>query len=146
MKTVIALVMAVALALVTAGCGEADTSPQEPADGDSLGQLAPPGLYELEGGRTQALGVLAQRDLEGGFWAVVSAYPGETADEAEVVAVIANAEQLDVDLGALEGSFVKAEGQLLDGASIRMAGPELEADKLERVDDVAVPGAEGSGD
>lgn len=124
----------------TGAPGEGDGTQTTGAEGPSSATPAPPGLYDVEGGRTQALGVLAFRDLEGGFWAVVDAFEGQPSEEAKVVAVIANAEALGVDLESLDGKYVAAEGKLLDGASIRMAGPELEADSLERVEEMTVGG------
>jgi hypothetical protein len=145
MKTVAALA-SILLAVILAGCGEADRDQDSPTEGGFATEVAPPGLYELEEGRAEALGVLAFRELEGGFWAVVAAYPGQEVEDAQNVAVIANPDDLDVDLEVLAGSYVRAEGTPLDGASIRMAGPELEVDILERIEDVIAPpgGPEGS--
>jgi hypothetical protein len=126
------------------GCGsselsEASTSTTLP---DSLGMFAPPGLYDLEGGRTQAFGVLVYRDLEGGFWAVVDAQLGEPNDKAPVIAVLVGAEELGVDLATLEGGFVLAEGRLSEGASVRMAGTELLVDTVREATDTIVLPAE----
>lgn len=110
-----------------------------PGGPTSAGALAPPGLYDLENGRTQALGVLRRVDLEGGFWAVTNALPGgEPGREEKVIAVLANAAELGLDLESLEGAYVSAVGKLLGGASIRMAGPELQLDTLEKVADTVV--------
>jgi hypothetical protein len=138
----VALALAVSglLAPALAGCGssepsEATTSTTLP---DSLGMFAPPGLYDLEGGRTQAFGVLVYRDLEGGFWAVVDAQLGEPNDEAPVIAVLVGAEELGVDLAALDGGFVLAEGTLSDGVSAQMAEPELLVDTVKEATDTIV--------
>jgi hypothetical protein len=148
----LALTALLSLALL-AGCGSGDDT----ASGGSTSSLgavddaatpAPPGLYDLPDGRKQALGVLEYRDLEGGFWAVVQAYPGQPTTQAGVVAVLANAEALEVDLEALEGSYVRADGKVLEGASVRMAGPELEVDELAPVSESRVQdqGGQGTGD
>lgn len=139
-----ALAISGLLVATLAGCGSSGssvttTSTTQP---DSLGMFAPPGLYELEGGRTQAFGVLVYRDLEGGFWAVVDAQLGEPNEEAPVIAVLVGAEALGVDLAALEGGFVLAEGTLSDGASVRMAGPELLVDTVKEATDTIVLPAE----
>lgn len=141
---VLVLVVSGLLVPALVGCGSSDpgeetgsTVPQAP---ESMGMLAPPGLYDLEGGRTQALGVLVYRDIEGGFWAVVDAVPPDSGDEATVIAVLVGAEELGVDLKALEGALVVADGKLADGASSRMAGPELVVDSIsEATDTVVVP-------
>lgn len=136
-------VVALAAALVLVGCGQ---TPSDPATGTyPTGQapepsqsLAPPGIYEVEGGKTQALGTLDYRDIEGGFWAVVDTPVAEDAAKADVVAVIPNADKLGVDLESMKGSYVSAIGKKLDGASIRMAGPEIEAETIEVVSDTNV--------
>ncbi len=139
------LIVSGLLVPAVAGCGsskpaEEGTSTTQP---DSLGMFAPPGLYDLDGGRTQAFGVLAYRDLEGGFWAVVDALPGDSAEEATVIAVLVGAEELGVDLTALEGGLVLAEGRMADGVSIFMAGPELVVDTVTEATDTIVLPAEG---
>ncbi len=131
------------LAVVLVGCGSAGsteppTSTTLPSPGLSTGTLARAGLYAVEGGRTYALGVLAYRDLEGGFWAVVDAMPGQPTDTAKVIAVLVGADKLGVDLQALQGRYVSADGTLADGASSRMAGPELAVDNLKEVTDTVV--------
>ena len=124
------------------GCGSSglteETSPTTLQGPDSPGALAPPGLYELKDGRTQALGTLVYRDIEGGFWAVVDQASGESLDVASVVAVLVGTEELGVDLAALEGGRVIAEGELSDGVSLRMAGPELVVDDIRQATDMRV--------
>ena len=128
-----ALIMIAVVSLALSSCG----SPDSTITTSNSVQPTPvrPGLYELAGGRVRALGVLAYRDLEGGFWAVTDAPPGlPVSPDARVVAVIANAADLtSVDFKALEGRSVAVEGKLVDGASIRMAGPELEAESVTAV-------------
>jgi hypothetical protein len=83
-----------------------------------------PGLYDLPDGSVQALGTLEYRDLEGGTWVIVGG-SNLTGDVGKTVAVIANATDLGPKLEALKGAQVIASGTRLDGASIRMAGPEI---------------------
>lgn len=124
--------------LLASGCGpsasadrgEAKPEPEKRLDTD----VAPPGVYELPGGRAQVIGTLVRDDgLEGGFWAISPRTPTMGSDARPVV--IANPELFaDPPLGSLEGDYVVAEGVLSDGASVRMAGPELVADSLNRIE------------
>jgi hypothetical protein len=83
-----------------------------------------PGLYDLPDGSVQALGTLEYRDVEGGTWVIVGG-SNLTGDAGKTVAVIANAAELGPKLEALKGVQVIASGTRIDGASIRMAGPEI---------------------
>jgi hypothetical protein len=132
------LILALSLALVLVGCSPTDEPDVEaPVDDPAAGIRLAPGLYELEDGSVQAIGTLEWVDLEGGFWAVTD---GTAAgDEGGNVAVIANGDELDADLSALDGRTVSVIGERFDGASIRMAGPEIIADSVEEIDDT--PGA-----
>jgi hypothetical protein len=134
----ITLILALSLALVLVACSPADEPDVEtPADDPAAGIRLAPGLYELEGGSVQAVGTLEWVDLEGGFWAVTD---GTAAgDEGGNVAVIANGDELDDELSALDGRTVSVIGERFDGASIRMAGPEIIAETVEEIDDT--PGA-----
>ncbi len=129
-----------ALGLVLGACGSSpdraiapETKPPTatPDGGAAAGgtQLAP-GLYELEGGRAQAVGVLEYRDLEGGMWVIVGGTQAE-GNEGATVAVIANPAEFSATLKELQGKRVIADGRKLDGASIRMAGPEIELGSIE---------------
>lgn len=133
MHRALALMMIAVVSLTLWSCGSADSTTTASASVQPA--LVRPGLYELAGGRVRALGVLAYRDLEGGFWAVIDASPGlPVAPDVHVVAVVTNAADLtSVDFEALEGHLVAVEGTLLDGATIRMAGPELDADSVTAV-------------
>jgi len=140
---VFVLILAGFLILVLVGCGssgpkEPPTSTTPPNPGPRTGTLARPGLYAVEGGRSHALGVLEYRDLEGGFWAVVDAMPGQSTDTAQLIAVLVGADKLGIDLEALKGHYVSADGTLAGGASSRMAGPELTVDTLKEVSDTVV--------
>jgi hypothetical protein len=105
----------------------------DPAAGIGLA----PGIYELEDGIVQAIGTLEWVDLEGGFWALTD---GTAAgDEGGNVAVLANGDELKATLEPLEGRQVSVTGERFEGASIRMAGPEIIAETVEEIDDT--PGA-----
>ena len=115
--------------------GQNSSSP--PADSPAGGTQLAPGLYDLEDGSVQAVGTLEYSDLEGGFWLIT----GGTASEGnvgETVAVIANGGDFTSELEALRGKSVIAKGKRLDGASIRMAGPEIEIESIEEMS--ATPG------
>ncbi len=140
-----ALLLAVtAFAVVVAGCGasrpssgvpEATPSPVPPAENPAAGgsRLAA-GLYDQPDGTVLAIGTLAHSDLEGGFW-YVSGGSAANGDAGTTVAVIANGDDLGTTLRPLEGSTVEVRGTRLDGASIRMAGPEVQASSVTAIDD-----------
>jgi hypothetical protein len=142
-KLLIALALALVFALAIAGCAADDgvpadvgsETPGEATDGgDAAGgtQLAF-GLYDLEDGTVQAVGRLEWVDLEGGFWALVGGDDGAAA-----IAVIQNADEFLDTIEALEGRDVIVTGTRFDGASIRMAGPEIIIDSI---DEIAAAGA-----
>jgi hypothetical protein len=108
--------------------GAPDT--QSPAAGTRLA----PGLYELADGSAQAVGVLEYRNLEGGTWVIVGGTEAE-GNVGEVVAVVANPTEFEAPLKELKGQLVVASGTKLDGASIRMAGPEIEIKSIEAIKD-----------
>lgn len=109
-------------------------TPGGPASGTSLA----PGLYDQPDGTVVAIGTLEYRDLEGGFWAVVSR-TGADSPEGTVVAVIANADEFAAQTAALKGLSVTVKGTRLHGASIRMAGPEIDATSIEERPDSGGP-------
>jgi hypothetical protein len=78
------------------------------------------------------------QDLEGGFWAVSGGTEAE-GNVGETVAVIANGAEFEDELKPLEGKQVLVTGTRLEGASIRMAGPEIEMTAVEEMSDT--PGA-----
>ncbi len=141
------LVLALAGSLVA--CGPAGTTrPAEnpdsvpatsgpPSDGAAGTRLAA-GLYELADGSAQALGTLEYRDLEGGIWVIVGGTEA-TGDAGKTVAVIANADELAAQLDGLKGATVIATGKKLEGASVRMAGPEIAVTRIEKVEDTGGP-------
>lgn len=109
------------------GNGDTETTvPEEPTTED----VAPPGLYEIEDGTVQAVGILNFRDLEGGFWAVVDTVDPEEADEAEIVAVLGPTEEIPAPIGSFEGRYVSVVGERRD-ASVYQAGPFVEIMSIE---------------
>jgi hypothetical protein len=135
--TGIVAVLAVFTVLAVAGCGatESTTTTLQPApDGPSTGARLAPGLYDLADGTTQAVGTLQWIDLEGGFWAVIGGTEA-TGDVGTTVAVIANAAKDDPAYVALAGATVQVVGDRVSGASVRMAGPEMEASSIEGFSD-----------
>jgi hypothetical protein len=132
-----------AAACFSAGCVGGPSSPEKPASApvqsptappasDAAGSQLAPGLYELEDGTSQAVGTLERRELEGGFWVVTGGTAAE-GDEGSTVAVIANGDDFESELKQLEGRSVVVTGRALDGASIRMAGPEIEMASIEEM-------------
>lgn len=135
------------MALVLAGCTSSET-PDEPREesgetsptdeGPVFEMVAPPGIYEMPGGETQALGILTYRDLEGGFWAVVNTAVPEEAATADVVAVIVPDDDIAPLMESNIGKYVSVVGNLEDGANIYMAGPVIEGKSIEVVSDMVV--------
>ena len=140
------LIAVLMLALALSGCAAADSDgssdgaeePPPSEESPSLEMVAPPGIYDLPGGDSQALGILTYRDLEGGFWAVANTAIPEEAATADIVAVVLPAEGLEVDLQTMNGEYVSVVGTRSDGPSIYMAGPIIEAKTVEVVSDTAV--------
>ncbi|MBA4371104.1 MAG: hypothetical protein C0418_05965, partial [Coriobacteriaceae bacterium] len=110
--------------------------------GTGSAMLAAPGIYETDEG-AQAIGTLRYVELEGGFWVVTD----DTATGGGgTVAVLVGAEDLGVDLKALSGRYVAANGTRLEGASIRMAGPEIQVTAISEVgpDVIVEPGGDAT--
>lgn len=139
MRSVSCAVALVSLLLLAACTGQPGAGPKDGGsrEGTMPGTDAPatPGLYDLGGGRKQALGTLEYRGIEGGVWVVLDRLPGSEED-AETIVVIVNADDFSPE--SLKGRFVAANGRMLDGVGIRMAGPEMEAESLERVEETEV--------
>jgi len=138
-RRTLAALLAVLLALLLSGCAanEPDVStPEQPVDqpGDAAGLRLAPGLYDQQDGTVLATGVLEYRDLEGGFWAVVDTTDA-AGPEGAVVAVIANGADFSEELESLKGKGVDVTGKRLEGASVRMAGPEIEMTSIEAIDE-----------
>jgi hypothetical protein len=105
--------------------------PVSQSPGGAAGTQLAPGLYKQADGTAQAIGTLDYRDLEGGTWVILGGSEA-TGDVGQTVAVIANAADLGSKLDKLKGSQVIATGEMLDGASIRMAGPEMKVTAIEK--------------
>jgi hypothetical protein len=138
-----AVIAALPAALAGCSAGATDVPPapsasSTPGAGSPPGMKIAPGLYDLEDGTVQAVGTVEYRDLEGGFWAVVGGTEAE-GDVGKVVAVIANGDEYAQQLKELEGLSAIIDGTRLEGASTRMAGPEITATKVVAASD-APPG------
>ena len=138
-----AVIATLPAALAGCGAGATDEPPAPSASSTPGGEPAggtkiAPGLYDLDDGTVQAVGTAEYRDLEGGFWAVIGGTEAE-GDVGKVVAVIANGGDYAQQFRELEGLSVIVTGTRLEGASTRMAGPEIEATSVVAASD-APPG------
>lgn len=144
-RTVLTLVLALALVFSLTACSQSEEPPvggvdggENPAAGTSPAppEGAEPGVTELGDDRISVQGWLAYVDLEGGFYAIQDGPPSDTP-EVEVqnnnVMVIGDAGTYEGELDSLLGVYVIATGERLDGASIRMAGPEMSLDSIEEM-------------
>lgn len=138
---VLLVVLALVLGMGLTACApqQQQPGPETPAETPdeappSAGIRLAPGLHEMEDGRVQAIGTLVRRDLEGGFWAIEDS-SGASQSEGDNVAVIANGDDVNDQLEPLEGRMVSVTGTRFDGASIRMAGPEIVMESIEEIDD-----------
>ena len=133
------ILLAALLLTSLAGCGspddvspDVDSEPPASDGGASGGTQLAPGLYDLADGTVQAVGTLEWRDLEGGFWVITGGTEAE-GTTGETVAVIANGADLESTLAPLKGLTVLATGTRFEGASIRMAGPEIIVETIEEI-------------
>lgn len=135
-RLVIVALLLVAVAF--SGCAtrastqEPESPSPAPSESPAAGTQLAPGLYDLEGGKAQALGTLEWKDLEGGFWVITGGTEAE-GDVGKTVAVIANRADFETKFESLKGKQVVAVGTKVDGASVRMAGPEIEIESIEEV-------------
>jgi len=74
------------------------------------------------------------------FWAVIGGTEAE-GDVGKVVAVVANGVEFTQQLTQLEGLSAIVKGTRLEGASTRMAGPEITATSVVAASDAAGPAA-----
>jgi len=132
LKRLIVPVLALLLVSSLAACSTAPPAPTDEPEPDATPPITEtslaPGLYDIEGGKAQAIGTLVWVDLEGGFWAVADS---SAAGQGANVAVIANGAELEATLRPLVGEHVSVIGERFEGASIRMAGPEIIAETVE---------------
>lgn len=130
MMTLVRIAVAVLLigVVTLAGCG-GNESPTVTSPPSGTTRIDPPGLYAVNNGTSRAVGILDYVDLEGGFWAVTGVASSEGA-ASTVIAVIANTDAIESELTALRGHYVEVTGRVSDGASTRMAGPEMIADDV----------------
>ena len=138
-----AVIATLPAALASCGAGATDEPPapsasSAPGGAPAGGTKMAPGLYDLEDGTVQAVGTVEYRDLEGGFWAVIGGTEAE-GDVGKVVAVIANGDDYTQQFKELEGLSVIVKGARLEGASTRMAGPEITATSVVAASDAAGP-------
>lgn len=142
---ILGLILALALGAALVGCASTakpgpDAAPGNGAEpgltepGGSTGMRLANGWYDQADGTVLALGTLEWVELEGGFYALTGSPEGEGN-----VAVIANADEFADELEALAGKTVQITGTRFDGASIRMAGPEIVIETIEEISDT--PGA-----
>lgn len=143
MRTILTFVLCIGLLVGLTACATAEPEPaatppagSDPAAGTSLAapEGAVPGVTELDDGTIEAEGWLAYVDIEGGFYALQDGPASDTPDvvvDVGTVVVIANSADLTVELEGLRGAYVRATGEMLDGASIRMAGPEMRVNSIE---------------
>lgn len=139
-------IISIVIVMALAGCAAeqaAEPTPPEPSvetptDPAAGGTRLAFGLYDLEDGTVQGVGTLEYVELEGGFWALVGGTAAE-GTEGETVAVIANSKEFEDRLKPLSGKTVMITGKRLDGASVRMAGPEVEITDVQEISDTPGP-------
>ena len=138
----IAIALTAVMTLALMGCSTTSpvgSTPEPlPAENPSAGSRLAPGFYDLADGTAQVVGTLEYRDLEGGFWTVVGGTEAE-GNVGTVVAVIANGIDFEQQLKVLDGRTVIVDGTRLEGISVRMAGPEIEATSVRELIDTGGP-------
>lgn len=118
----------------TESATDSTTDSTTAGDGNGLGALRlTNGLYDQADGSVMVLGTLEWVDQEGGFYAVTGA-PGDNG----TIAVVANADEFASELEEFTGSTVFITGTRLEGASVRMAGPEVVIESIVQIDDTPV--------
>ena len=138
-----ALLALLPAALAACGAGTAGEPPapspsSTPAGAPAGSTKMAPGLFDLEDGTVLAVGTVEYRDHEGGYWAAIGGTEAE-GDVGKVVAVIANGDEYAQRFKELEGLSAIVKGTRLEGASTRMAGPEITATSVAAASDAAGP-------
>lgn len=144
-RTALLMLLALLLALSLGACAAESPADNGDATPSTDGVSTPPaedpaglrlanGWYDQADGTVLALGTLEWVDLEGGFYALTGSPEGDGN-----IAVIANADEFASELEALVGKTVQVTGTAFEGASIRMAGPEIVITSVEEISDT--PGA-----
>jgi len=145
---ILALALVIALSAAMVGCAAQDAAgpdetpetgaPDGAADDGASGDASEPGelrlangLYDQADGTVMVLGTLEWVDLEGGFYAITGA-----PDDEGTIAVVANADEFASELEELVGSTVFITGTRSEGPSVRMAGPEVVIDSIEKIGDI----------
>lgn len=135
----------VLVAVVLAGCaagGGSSSAGSSPATGGPrpTGRtVIRPGLYQLGEGRVRAVGTLRHVQLEGGFWAVAAAAPGSVTGSTPNVALVLGIEKLGLDPASFDGDYVAVVGTVHGGVSVAAAGPEIDAESIQRLSDQQKP-------
>lgn len=123
-------VLAFVLVVGVVACGDGEPAEETNGSDDEVMETTETAAYieDIGEGKVKVVGVLMYSDLEGGTWAIVD----NSMSPAENLAVISNYRTIESQLKELEGKNVIAEGELNEGASIRMAGPEMTVDSIEQ--------------
>ena len=146
-RSVALLALLALTAALVSGCAAARPTPEPqplpaeqpaPPGGDAAGTRLAYGIYDMPDGTVQAVGTLDYSDIEGGFWQVIGGTEAE-GNAGQVIAVIANGSDFESELKPLSGKSVLVTGKRSDGASIRMAGPEIVMDKVTEMSDTGGP-------
>lgn len=128
-RNVVVGLLAIVLLVGLAACTTDKPAEETPEDDGEVLETTETASYieDIGDGKVRVAGVLTYTNLEGGTWAIVD----DTVDPAENLAVVSNFADMESKLKALEGKSVIAEGELSQGASIRMAGPEMTVSSIE---------------
>ncbi len=128
-----AMVLLVSVALGACAVPSSPIQPVPTPGGAGGGGLVPrPGLDKRADGTAVARGWVVHSDLEGGFWTLVDAAPDADAS-GKVVVVLLPGKVTEAEIAALDGSYASATGRMKTGASIRMSGPEMTVETIEKL-------------
>jgi hypothetical protein len=132
---VLPVLAVLAVSLIAAACTVAPPEAGDPSvPGTSKpGRPVPPrsNYSELPDGTVEAVGYVGRSDLEGGFWALYDRPQGPpSAIQPRIVAVLLPGDVGEPAIAAMDGSRVTVTGRAQQGASVRMAGPEVRVDTI----------------